>query len=44
MLQTDCLALADAWQAGRLVRDNGLYRLPSQFAAGSRRLQNQPAG
>ncbi|RPJ55276.1 MAG: AAA family ATPase [Acidobacteria bacterium] len=42
--RTAQLALADAWQAGRVVRDNGLYRLPSQFAAGSRRLQNQPAG
>lgn len=42
--RTAQLAIADAQGAGRIVRDNGLYRLPSQFAAGSRRLQNPPAG
>lgn len=42
--RTAQLAMADAHRAGYIVRDNGLYRLPSQFAAGSRRLQNPPAG
>jgi hypothetical protein len=41
--RTAQLALADAHRAGRIVRDNGLYRLP-EFRAGSRRLENPPAG
>lgn len=41
--RTAQLAIAGAQQAGRLVRDNGLYKLP-EFRAGSRRLENPPAG
>ena len=50
MSEADCskrtaqLAIADACQEGLIIRDNGLYRLPIEFAAGSRRLQNPSRG
>ena len=42
--RTAQLAIADACQEGRIIRDNGLYRFPIEFAAGSRRLQNPSRG
>jgi hypothetical protein len=50
MTAADCskrtaqLAIAEACQEQRIIRDNGLYRIPFEFAAGSRRLQNQSRG
>jgi hypothetical protein len=50
MSATDCskrtaqIAIADACQQQRIIRDNGLYRIPIEFAAGSRRLQNPSRG
>ena len=42
--RTAQLAIAAACDEGRIVRDNGQYSLANEFAAGSRRLQNPPAG
>ena len=42
--RTAQIAIADACQEQRIIRDNGLYRIAVQFAAGSRRLQNPSRG
>lgn len=42
--RTAQIAIADACQEQRIIRDNGLYRIPIEFAAGSRRLQNPSRG
>ena len=42
--RTAQLAMTQASEQGRILRDSGRYRLPSDFAAGSRRLQTPPAG
>jgi hypothetical protein len=42
--RTAQLAIADACRQGRILRDNGSYRFPDDFAAGSRRLQNRSRG
>lgn len=50
MAAADCskrtaqIAIAEACQEQRILRDNGLYRIPVEFAAGSRRLQNPSRG
>jgi hypothetical protein len=42
--RTAQIAIAEACQQQRIVRDDGLYRIPTEFAAGSRRLQNPSRG
>lgn len=42
--RTAQIAIAEACQQQRIIRDNGLYRIPIEFAAGSRRLQNPSRG
>lgn len=42
--RTAQIAIAEACQEQRIIRDNGLYRIPVDFAAGSRRLQNLSRG
>ena len=42
--RTAQLALTRASEQRRILRDKGRYRLPPDFAAGSRRLQTPPAG
>ncbi len=42
--RTAQIAIADACQEQRIIRDNGRYRIPIEFAAGSRRLQNPSRG
>lgn len=42
--RTAQLAIREACQAGLIVRDNGFYRVAPEFRAGSRRLENPPAG
>jgi len=42
--RTAQIAIAEAFQAQRIIRDNGLYRIPIEFAAGSRRPQNPSRG
>ena len=50
MTAADCskrtaqLAIAQACQEQRIIRDNGLYRIAVEFAAGSRRQQNPSRG
>jgi len=50
MAAADCskrtaqIAIAEACQEQRIIHDNGLYRIPIEFAAGSRRLQNPSRG
>ncbi len=42
--RTAQIAIAEACEEQRIIRDNGLYRMPIEFAAGSRRLQNLSRG
>ena len=42
--RTAQLAMTQASEQGRILRDQGRYRLPPDFAAGSRRRQTPPAG
>lgn len=42
--RTAQIAIAEACREQRIIRDNGLYRLAIEFAAGSRRRQNPSRG